>query len=52
MIVFSNTTPLIALAGINRLDLLQAVFGRIAETSRLNAASKKSGPSPYIYAAS
>lgn len=29
MIVFSNTTPLIALAGINRLDLLQAVFGRI-----------------------
>lgn len=29
MIVFSNTTPLIALSGINRLDLLQAVFGRI-----------------------
>ena len=29
MIVFSNTTPLIALAGINRLDLLQAIFGRI-----------------------
>ncbi|MHB9101611.1 MAG: DUF3368 domain-containing protein [Sulfuricella sp.] len=29
MIVFSNTTPLIALAGINRLDLLHGVFGRI-----------------------
>jgi len=29
MIVFSNTTPLIALAGIDKLDLLRAIFGRI-----------------------
>jgi len=29
MIVFSNTTPLIALAGIGQLDLLQELFGRI-----------------------
>ena len=29
MIVFSNTTPLIALAGINQLNLLQVIFGRI-----------------------
>lgn len=28
-VVFSNTTPLIALAGINRLDLLPALFGRV-----------------------
>lgn len=27
--VFSNTTPLIALAGIGRLDLLPALFGRV-----------------------
>ncbi len=29
MIVFSNTTPLIALAGIDRLELLGALFGNI-----------------------
>ena len=29
MIVFSNTTPLIALAGIHQLHLLQIIFGRI-----------------------
>ena len=29
MIVFSNTTPLIALAGIKQLDLLRAIFGRV-----------------------
>lgn len=29
MIVFSNTTPLIALASINQLDLLRAIFGRV-----------------------
>jgi predicted nucleic acid-binding protein len=29
MIVFSNTTPIIALSSIQRLDLLPALFGRI-----------------------
>ncbi|MGY6217089.1 DUF3368 domain-containing protein [Methylolobus aquaticus] len=29
MIVFSNTTPIIALSSIQRLDLLPSVFGRI-----------------------
>ncbi len=29
MIVFTNTTPLIALAGIGQLDLLRELFGRI-----------------------
>lgn len=29
MIVFSNTTPLIALAGIGQLDLLRAMFGQV-----------------------
>lgn len=29
MIVFSNTTPIIALSSIQRLDLLPHLFGRI-----------------------
>lgn len=29
MIVFSNTTPLIALAGIGQLELLRVIFGQI-----------------------
>lgn len=29
MIIFSNTTPIIALAGINRLDLLPVLFGTV-----------------------
>jgi len=29
MIVYSNTTPFIALASIDRLDLLPALFGKV-----------------------
>ena len=40
MIVVSDTTPLISLLKINRLDLLERLFGKISIGSRSNQKEK------------
>ncbi len=46
MIVFSNTTPFIALAGIDRLELLPRLFSKVHVAQCVIAECAAGGPIP------
>ena len=52
MIIVSDTTPLSELAKIGKLDLLQAIFGRVIISQQVYDCLLYTSPSPRDYAAS